>query len=246
MGNPCVAHRGYSAVAPENTLAAVRLAMTEPYVQWIEIDVQLSLDGIPVVIHDYTLNRTTNGRGRVGDYTCEELQNLDAGRWKGKAYAGEQIPTLMEVLQLVCGRLRVNIELKTKGDMYPGLEEIVVHCVRAHHMQHDVCITSFDVNSIRKAKRLAPEIATGLIVDYRPHDLIDQLVLEECSMLSIDYRHVDAKLLQQLRQYNMSTMAWTVNHSKDMIKLAEISPDILICTNDPDVWKETFLSNHAD
>ena len=84
MNNLCVAHRGFSSIAPENTMAAFNMAMERPEVQWMELDVQLSRDGVPVVIHDFTLERTTNGKGRVKDTDWSALKQLDAGSWKAR------------------------------------------------------------------------------------------------------------------------------------------------------------------
>lgn len=84
MNNLCVAHRGFSSIAPENTMAAFLLAMEQPEVQWMELDVQLSRDGVPVVIHDFTFDRTTNGKGLVRETDWSEIQQLDAGAWKEK------------------------------------------------------------------------------------------------------------------------------------------------------------------
>lgn len=82
MNHLCVAHRGFSGIAPENTMAAFKLALEQPFVHWVELDVQLSKDGVPVVIHDFTLERTTNGTGKVKDSDWKALQQLDAGSWK--------------------------------------------------------------------------------------------------------------------------------------------------------------------
>ncbi|MBW7460591.1 glycerophosphodiester phosphodiesterase, partial [Paenibacillus sepulcri] len=92
MLNPCVAHRGASGLAPENTMAAFQKAMSFPFIQWIELDVQLSRGGTPIVIHDSTLNRTTSGAGPVGDFTTTQLSRMDAGKWFSKAFAGERVP----------------------------------------------------------------------------------------------------------------------------------------------------------
>lgn len=114
MNNLCVAHRGFSSIAPENTMAAFLMAMERPEVQWMELDVQLSRDGVPVVIHDFTVDRTTNGKGLVRETDWADLQRLDAGAWKNKSYKGERIPALSELLDRSCGRVRLNIELKTQ------------------------------------------------------------------------------------------------------------------------------------
>jgi len=102
--HPCVAHRGWSGRAPENTLAAFRLATSIPQVHWIELDVHLSRDKVPVVIHDPTLKRTTGIKGRVSAYTAKQLGAMDAGSWFSPKFAQEGIPTLDQVLELVAGR----------------------------------------------------------------------------------------------------------------------------------------------
>jgi glycerophosphoryl diester phosphodiesterase len=106
-----VAHRGYSSHAPENTRAAFELALAHGYKD-IEFDVQLSKDGVPVIMHDVTLDRTTNGKGAIKNYTHSELKKVDAGSWFGVEYANQTIPSLQEVLRLLRGRARIHIELK--------------------------------------------------------------------------------------------------------------------------------------
>ncbi|MGV2805533.1 glycerophosphodiester phosphodiesterase, partial [Clostridium perfringens] len=88
MNNLCVAHRGFSGKAPENTRAAIQMAMDEPFVHWMEIDVQLTQDGVPVVIHDFSVDRTTTGKGKVKDLTWQQIRRMDAGEWKGRQFRG--------------------------------------------------------------------------------------------------------------------------------------------------------------
>ncbi|OAB32885.1 glycerophosphodiester phosphodiesterase [Paenibacillus glacialis] len=241
MNNLCVAHRGFSYKAPENTIAAIQMAMKEPFVPWVEIDTQLSMDGIPVVIHDFTLNRTTNGKGLVKDHTWAQLQQLDAGSWKGRVFKGERIPTLDDVLKSSCGRLRLNIELKTKGDMYPGLEQAVMERILYYRMENDVILTSFDSDALRKVKELNSNFATGLIIDARPLDLLERLKELKCSFLSIGASHLDSTLTSTLVSQGITVMAWTVDDATGMKRLANMNSEIMICTNRPDVWGATFL-----
>lgn len=215
--------------------------MEETFVQWLEIDTQLSMDGIPVVIHDFNLNRTTNGKGKVKDHTWEQLQQLDAGSWKGSTFKGEGIPSLDEVLKLCYGRLRLNIELKTQGDMYPGLEQAVIDRVLYYHMENDVVLTSFDTNALKRVKEINANFKTGLIIDARPLDLLDRLKTLKCSFLSIRASHLDTTLASLLVSQEITVMAWTVDDARSMKRLASIDSAIMICTNRPDVWGETFL-----
>ena len=100
MNNLCVAHRG-SPVKHLKIRATIQMAMDEPFVHWMEIDVQLTQDGVPVVIHDYSVDRTTTGKGKVKDLTWRQIRRMDAGEWKGRQFRGEQVPSLDEVLRLV-------------------------------------------------------------------------------------------------------------------------------------------------
>ncbi|WP_055108719.1 glycerophosphodiester phosphodiesterase [Paenibacillus ihumii] len=242
MNNLCVAHRGFSGKAPENTMAAMEMAMQDPYVQWVEVDVQLTKDGIPILIHDFTLNRTTNGRGPVGERTWEELRRLDAGSWKSKMFKGERLITLGEFLKAVCGRLRANIEIKTKGNMYPGIEEKVIAEIQRHRMEHDVVLTSFEPRILARIKEIACGIRTGLIIDSRPEDLLLRMQLLRCSFLSISHRYLTADLASRAAKLGIAVMAWTIDDARTMRRVAALHKDILICTNRPDLWQEVMLT----
>ncbi len=153
-----VAHRGASSLAPENTMAAVRKAL-ELNVDIIEIDVHRSYDGELVVIHDDTVNRTTSGKGRVKDFTLDELKKLDAGRWFKLSFWGERIPTLREVLEETKDKTVLLIELKGERT-----EVRTVELVRELGMEDQVIIQSFDFQQVQKVKQKAPEIPTMCLV----------------------------------------------------------------------------------
>jgi glycerophosphoryl diester phosphodiesterase len=241
MNNMCVAHRGFSGKAPENTLAAVRMAIALPFVRWMEIDVQLTKDGVPVVIHDYSLDRTTNGHGKVKNMDYEHIRRLDAGSWKGRAFRGERVPSLEEVLSLASGRLRLNIELKTSGEMYPGLEQAVIDLVNTMGMREDVVLTSFDAGALQRIKELDPRFRTGLIYDSRSGDPAKKLNELGCSFLSISSDRLSPVLAKSLAERGVKIMAWTVNKAKEMRRLSAMHSDIMICTNRPDIWGDIFL-----
>ncbi len=234
MNNLCVAHRGASGEAPENTIIAARIAMSYPFVQWMEIDVQLSKDGVPVVIHDDRVNRTTNGRGKVAELTAAELGRLDAGRWFGQSFAGERLPTLEQMLEATAGRCRLNIELKSLNGNYPLLEQKVIELLYKRQLQYDTVITSFDPDSLYKVKQISPELVTGLIIDSAPRQLLAELNRLECGFLSIGYAQVTPVRLQEWRQAGLKVMAWTVNDVSAIRRLARMDPDLMICTNYPD------------
>ncbi|MEJ8303660.1 glycerophosphodiester phosphodiesterase [Saccharibacillus sacchari] len=236
LNNRCVAHRGFSGVAPENTLAAIRLAMKIPEVEWIEIDVQLSSDGVPMVIHDFTLGRTANGSGIVRNHTLAELKKLDAGRWKSRWHAGERIPTLGELLDEVRGRLKVNIELKAKADSYQGLAAAVLKEVALRNMGQDVVLTSFIPEALLEARALAPDVRRGLITDARPPDLEQRLQKCGCTLLSIAHAKVEPAFVRSTIERGIDIMVWTVDNIRRMRELGSMHPDLMICTNRPDRW----------
>lgn len=240
LNNLCVAHRGYSSLAPENTAAAISGAMSFPYVQWVEVDVQCSIDGVPFLIHDYTLGRTTNGRGEVKDKTWAELQQLDAGSWKGKAYQNERLISFDQFLDFICGRLQANIEIKTHNNLYPGIEAKVIEAIKRRQMEHDVVLTSFDTDSLSRVKELDPYMRTGLIIDSNPNDLLLRLQLLKCSFLSINYRHIDPALVKSMRSAGITIMAWTIDDKKTMQRMRDLDADIMICTNEVGLWGEVF------
>ena len=157
------AHRGASHDAPQNTLAAFRLAR-EMGADGLELDVQVSKDGEAVVIHDFTVDETTDGSGWVRDMTLGQLKDLDAGSWFGPAFAGERIPTLAEVFSAIGERLLVNVELKTTGMRDQGLERTVLALIERHRMEDHVLISSFNPFALRRCKRLAPRVRAGLLV----------------------------------------------------------------------------------
>ena len=165
-GRPLIlAHRGASRSAPENTLAAFRLA---PHLgaDGIELDVQLSKDGEVVVIHDSTVDKTTDGHGRVEDLTLAELESLDAGSWYAAEFAGERIPTLARVLQELGPRLVFNIELKPATLFGDRLAAEVIRLVEDAALVERVIISSFNPLALWRVRRLSPHISTGLL--YAP------------------------------------------------------------------------------
>jgi glycerophosphoryl diester phosphodiesterase len=184
-----IAHRGASGLSPENTLAAFELAIAIG-AHGIELDVQLAIDGVPVVIHDRTVNRTTNGAGKVSRLSWPDLARLDAGTWfeqrlslrprarkqlesvcaavgrNRQSYTGEQIPTLESALALSAraGVAAVYLELKTASSSREGLLDQAVGLVRRFGLQRTVCFLSFDHEVIRLAKASAPDIRTAITV----------------------------------------------------------------------------------
>ncbi|MEM7513725.1 MAG: glycerophosphodiester phosphodiesterase family protein [Bacteroidota bacterium] len=153
-----IAHRGSSGLAPENTLAAIQKSI-DAGVDMIEVDLHLSKEGEVIILHDATLERTTNGCGEAMDFTVEELQQLDAGSWFSEEFTGEKIPTLKEVFDLVQGKIVLLLELK-KGDqgLYEGIVKAVVDQVREYGMGKQVVLQSFESEVVDELVRIAPDM----------------------------------------------------------------------------------------
>lgn len=164
-----VAHRGASAYAPENTIAAFELALAQG-ADVLEFDVHLSRDDHPVVIHDFTVDRTTNGNGPVRELTVRELKRLDAGAWFKQKFAGQQIQTLHEILERFRGRASFGVELKAGSDFYPGIEERVVSTLQTYDVTERALLLSFDHAALGRVRALDPSVKTGALVAHRPLD----------------------------------------------------------------------------
>ena len=158
-----IAHRGAPAYAPENTLAAFKKAIALRS-DILELDVHQTKDLRLVVIHDATVDRTTNGKGRVKDLTFEELHQLDAGSWFSSAFAGERVPLLDDVLDLTSDSVSLLIELKEGSNEYPDIEERVVRLVREKNVAPYVIFKSFHDEVLDRLRQLAPDIPRLKIV----------------------------------------------------------------------------------
>ena len=232
-----IAHRGASAAAPQNTLAAFRGAM-ELGADGVELDVHLSADGVPVVMHNFHVDETTDGAGRIADKTLAELKELDAGSKFSPQYAGERIPALAEVFEVLEGKLLVNVELKSLGG--PGSAPLVVaalEVIRRHDMDKHVLFSSFDPFALRTAKRLAPDIPAGLL--YAP-DL--PIVLRRAWLASLfphearnpHFSMVTERTMRWYRAHKLRVNTWTVDDPTEMKRLIALGVDSII-TDVPDV-----------
>ena len=189
---------------------------------------------MPVVIHDFMLKRTTGADGFVKDYLYEELLQLDAGRWFDAKFAGERIPSVEEVIELVRGRCMLNIEVKTVGDLYRGIDEKIACLIEKYDIHDEVYITSFDHHFVKRIKDLDNRLKTGLIMLGNPLLLKEQLKYADADMLSIHYAYLTHDIVSLAKSLGISLMAWTVDE-EDMIKrVTGFSKDIMICSNYPD------------
>jgi glycerophosphoryl diester phosphodiesterase len=211
-----IAHRGASGTCPENTLAAFRRAEALG-AHMIELDVQLTRDGEVIVLHDDTLDRTTDGRGPVAARSLAELRRLDAGGWFGDGFRGERIPTLAEVL--ATARLRVNVELKAKGG--PDLEACTLAVVQAAGALGRVVFSSFDPESLGRMRALTADAELGVLWTRR--GLSPALALaKRVDARGLHLRKTAASPggLAAVRDAGLSIRVWTVNEPKEFAHLA--------------------------
>jgi len=235
------AHRGASHDAPQNTLAAFRLAR-EMGADGVELDVQVSKDGEAVVIHDFTVDATTDGQGAVKDKTLAELKELDAGCWFDARFAGQRIPTLEEVIVEVGHQLFLNIELKTKAFASTNLVAEVVRLIEDHNLVHRVIVSSFNPLPLRQVKRLNHHISTGLIYSFDlPAHLIRALflLLADADALHPEKHLVTQEYMTWAQERGYRVNAWTVDEPAEMKRLITLGVDGII-TNRPDVLREVL------
>lgn len=159
-----IAHRGASGEAPENTLAAFRLAIAQG-ADMIELDLHQSKDGALVVCHDLKLYRTARVKKTINQLTLKELKRLEVGGWFHPRFSGEAIPTLEEVLKLAVNRILLNIEIKQGSPFYPGIEERLVELLESFQIIDSVLVSSFDEKALAKTHTLNPRIPIGLLAE---------------------------------------------------------------------------------
>lgn len=237
------AHRGASHEAPANTLAAFLLAV-ERGADGIEFDVHLSRDGDVVVIHDFSLEATTDGQGPVRDKTLAQLKKLDAGGWFDPAFIGQRIPTLQEVVDAVGDRLLLNIELKVAGLQDTGLAPAVVRILEENHLLDRVVVSSFNPLAVRHVKRLNPWVSVGLL--YAP-DMPVPLRrpwlrhLLQAEALHPPHSLVDAAYVRWAREKGYRVHVWTADDPGDMWQLMRNGVDLII-TNRPDLLRRVLAA----
>lgn len=230
------AHRGFSGKYPENTLLAFKKAIDEG-VDGIELDVQFTKDKEIVIIHDETIDRTTDGKGNVFDYTYEELEKFDASYiYKGKM-GFNKIPTLREYFELIKEtNIITNIELKTGVNEYLGIEEKVLELIKEFHMEERVIISSFNHYSILRMKKIAPQIKCGFLSETWIIDSGKYTKNFNVECYHPQFSMLTEEIVKELKYFGIEINTWTVNEEKDIKDLILKGVDIVI-GNYPDLTK---------
>lgn len=236
------AHRGASLYAPENTLAAFEIAI-EQKADAIEFDVNISADGCLVVIHDDTVDRTTNGSGKVRELNQKDLQQLDAGSFFHRTFKGEHIPTLEDIFTHIRNRIFLNIELKDKDFIKSSLQGKVLDLLHKYDLTESVLISSFNINVLRSIHNKLPEVAIAILADRRKQGIISRcqigLSLVKYQAWHTKFKDATPKLVKKQHSLGHRVNAYTVDQPDDIRSLLHIVIDGVF-TNDPLVARQVF------
>ena len=232
MCRPLVmAHRGNSAFAPENTLVAFAQALALG-ADGCECDVHATADGEIVVIHDATVDRTTDGSGAIGEMTLAQVRALDAGSWKGAEFAGEGVPLLAEVLEAHIGRAVLYVEIKDYECTEQAIE-VIDRC----NAQEWASLCSFSYDVCVEARKLRPELPVALIYSgggnpKPPYELVELVLAGNLQALSITHTDVTPELVVRCRQCGVGLWVWTVDDEERLAELDRMRVGNIV-SNDP-------------
>ena len=236
-----MAHRGASAHAPENTLAAFELAYQQGAPS-IELDACLTADRQVIVIHDNSLDRTTNGRGPVKNQPLAALRELDAGAWFGPQFKGEKIPTLEQVFETVGKKLFINVELKNYSTPADGLVDEVVKLVLKHNLADRILFSSFLPPNLTRSAKLLPQTPRGQLIEGGRTGWWQRLAANFMALQAENpyFEDVTAGMVKRAHARKRRILTWTVDDPAEMRRLRAIGVDAVI-TDDPLLAKENFL-----
>ncbi|MEJ2597292.1 MAG: glycerophosphodiester phosphodiesterase family protein [Anaerolineales bacterium] len=233
------AHRGASAHAPENTLASFELAVRQK-ADAIELDAKLSADGQVVVIHDQTVDRTTDGSGRVNQMTLAQLRQLDAGIHFAQAFHGERIPTLEEVFDAVGRKIFINVELTNYSSLTDSLPEKVADLVHQHNLDSRVMFSSFNPLALLRAHRRVQAPPIGLLAQQgRPgawaRSWLGRII--GYNSLNPELSDVNLNLVENSHRRGKRVLVYTVNQAEDMLRMYKLKVDGIF-TDYPDLARQ--------
>ncbi|WP_128894738.1 glycerophosphodiester phosphodiesterase [Longirhabdus pacifica] len=211
-----LAHRGATTYCPENTMSAFEKAV-ELGADGLEIDVQMTSDGKLVVIHDETLERTTNGSGMVMEHSLSKLRTLDAGNWFHHKFNGEKIPTFEEVLQFsIKNQLYLNIELKNSIVHYKDIEQEVIKLVQQYHYESQVILSSFNHLSLKLCKQVDSNIAIGVLYSKPMMEPWQYAANLQATAVHPYKKFVSEKLIKECKRLNIDVHPWTISTKEEL------------------------------
>ena len=233
------AHRGSSVTAPENTIPAIEKAMEE-MADSVEIDVQMTSDGVIVLGHDASLKRVAGVNRSIASMTFAQLEQLDVGSWFSKSYEGTRIPALSEVLELCSQKIGLNIEIKYVGKN-SELPEKTAEMIKAYGMENQCVVTSTNLPYLRRVKAVLPEVRTGYIISAAYGNFYSS---EDVDFISIRSGFVTSALMQNAHEQGKAVYAWTVNSKSELERLTLLGVDGII-TDRPVLAREIVYREEA-
>ena len=232
-----IAHRGYSAAAPENTLAAFQLAI-ERKCHLIELDLQFTRDLEPVVIHDPTLDRTTSGGGVVAQLSFQEISQWDAGSWFDSVFEPERVPSLGQVLdQVRPGGVDLLIELKESHLLMRGCRRVVEVILRAE-MGARCILQSFELEAVRRLHDLAPELRRATLYRTPSPDYVGEAMSVGADYLVLSRRLAGDFVVQDAHRNGIQVFVWTVDKPREIRRMIDLGVDGIISNHPERVFRE--------
>ncbi|PCK22328.1 glycerophosphodiester phosphodiesterase [Bacillus pumilus] len=229
-----IAHRGSSSTAPENTIAAFDLAVQQG-ADYIELDIQLTMDQHVAVIHDDTVDRTTDGSGPVRNYTLDQLKKLDAGSWFDERYAKERIPTLQEILERYSQRIGILIEIKHPKRQI-GIEKAVVDIINRFSYSRHIMVQSFDDTALQRIKADAPSLRTAFIMKPSALKLTKRKLAVYSSFadcLNMKKTMINRWWIDRIHSFGMDVFIWTVKDQKTANRIKKYPIDGVVTDHPP-------------
>jgi glycerophosphoryl diester phosphodiesterase len=228
-----IGHRGAAGSRPENTFSSFDYAL-QSGADFLEFDVQRTKDGELAVIHDPTVDRTTDGKGKVSALTWKELRSLDAGSWHSKEFAGEVIPSFTEMLDKYGNKAGLLIELK-KPALYPGIEEQIAEELKSRNLDKGpetrIIIQSFDRSSMEKIHSLLPSIPVGILLNYKKKRMTGrelEQIAKYASYINPKHTIASRQLLDRIHQKGMKAIIWTIRTEKEAGKAMKLPADGIV------------------
>lgn len=234
-----VGHRGGRKWAPENTLASFKQCVDHGYA--LELDIHKCKSGELVVIHDDDVNRTTDGTGMVKDKTLSELRCLSAGKWYDEKFAAERVPLLSEVLEVVNGRVPIQIEIKNQPVKYEGIENDLAALLKSYKAPETLTVISFDHEVLHRFHELAPEYKVGFLDGGIPYNIGAYAKTIGATAWHPEYSALRLEDIQRAHKAGIRVSPWTVNDAKAWKEMIRLGVDAIV-TDDP-VGLETLMKD---
>lgn len=232
-------HRGAASLAPENTLAGFKKAL-QSGVKWIELDTQLSADNTPIIFHDESVDRCTNGSSRVADLSLEQLQALDAGSWFSKEFSGEKILTLEQTLGFFMENdLNMNLEIKIHHDhqVQPLVEKVAKVLAKINFPNEKLIISSFSESALEHCHQLMPDMRLGYITEHNPLPMLEKLKSLNLYSVHLDYKILNQEMAKVIKKSGLKLVIWTLNDLQQASKFRAWGVDMII-TDKPDIFAQ--------